>query len=179
MNLYLFAASDTAEHASSSLPLGIDGKTLAFQFITFLLVFVVLRRFAVKPIVAMLDKRHQTIDDGVRMGLTMEKEKAKFDKQLDGVMRDARRDADKVIANANKEAREILRDAEKAAQRKADTMFADAEARIAEESKQAKRKLEKEIVGMVSEATEAIVEEKVDASKDAKLIDKALKGQKK
>ncbi len=171
------AAEKTAEHASG-LPLGIDVKTLVFQFITFLLVFIILRRFAVKPIVAMLDKRHKTIDDGVRMGLTMEKEKAKFDKNLDGVMRDARHDADKVIANANKEAREIMREAEKTAQRKADAMFADAEARIAEESRQATRKLEKDIVGMVSDATEAIVGEKVDASKDAKIIDKALKGQK-
>jgi F-type H+-transporting ATPase subunit b len=172
------AVAETAEHASKGLPLGIDGKTLVFQFITFLLVFIVLKRFAVKPIVALLDKRHKTIDDGVRMGLTMEKEKAKFDKNLEDVMREARHDADKVIANANKEAREILRDAEKAAQRKADAMFADAEARIAEESRQAKRTLEKDIVGMVSEATEAIVGEKVDAQKDAKLIDKALKGQK-
>lgn len=172
---FIFAATETGEHASSSLPLGIDGKTLAFQFITFLLVFLVLRRFAVKPIVALLDKRHKTIDDGVRMGLTMEKEKAKFDKQLEGVMRDARKDADKVIANANKEAREILREAEKTAQRKTDAMFADAEARIAEESKQAKRKVEKEVIEMVSAATEAIVGEKVDTAKDAKLIDKALK----
>lgn len=176
--LQMFFA-ETAEHASSSLPLGIDGKTLLFQFITFLLVFVILRRFAVKPIVAMLDKRHQTIDDGVRMGLAMEKEKAKFDKKLDGVMREARVEADKVISNANKEARELLRDAEKTAQRKADAMFADAEARIAEESKQAKRRLEKDIVEIVSDATEAIVEEKVDSTKDAKLIDKALKGRRK
>lgn len=171
----LFAA-DTS-HASA-LPLGIDAKTLIFQFITFLIVFVVLKKFAVKPIVAMLNKRHETIDDGVRMGMTMEKEKAKFDKKLDAVMRETRHEADKIIANANKEAREIIRDAEKAAQRKTDAMFADAEARIAEESKQAKRKLEKEIVEMVSTATEAIVGEKVDASKDAKLIDKALKDHK-
>lgn len=171
----LFAA-DTS-HASA-LPLGIDAKTLIFQFITFLIVFVVLKKFAVKPIVAMLNKRHETIDDGVRMGMTMEKEKAKFDKKLDAVMRETRHEADKIIANANKEAREIIRDAEKAAQRKTDAMFADAEARIVEESKQAKRKLEKEIVEMVSTATEAIVGEKVDASKDAKLIDKALKDHK-
>ncbi len=93
-------------------------------------------------------------------------------------MRDARIEADKIIGNGQKEAREIIREAEKVGQRKVDTMLADAEARINEETEQAKRKLEKEIVGMVSEATEAIVEEKVDAVKDAKLIDRALKGRK-
>jgi hypothetical protein len=30
---------------------------------------------------------------------------------------------------------------------------------------------------LISEATEAIIDEKVDAKKDAQLIDKALKGQ--
>ena len=92
-------------------------------------------------------------------------------------MRDARIEADKIIGNGQKEAREIIREAEKVGARKVDIMLADAEARIKEEAEQAKRKLEKEIVGMVSDVTEAIVEEKVDSKKDAKLIDKALKDQ--
>ena len=57
-------------------------------------------------------------------------------------------------------------------------MLLDAEARIIEETEQSKRKLEKEIIEIVCEATEAIVEEKVDPAKDAKLIDKAMKGRK-
>ena len=37
--------------------------------------------------------------------------------------------------------------------------------------------LEKELVGLISDATEAIIEEKVDARKDAQIIERALKGQ--
>lgn len=172
----LFAAAETAE-ATSSLPLGIDGKTLAFQFITFLLVFLVLRKFAVKPIVALLDKRHRTIDDGVRMGLAMEKQKAKFDKELDGLMRDARHEADQIISRANKEAREIQRNAEQEAKKKVNAMFNDVEERLAEEKVQAKKNLEKELIKMVSDVTEAIVGEKVDAKRDAELVKKAMKAQ--
>ena len=174
----LFAATETAEHAGSSLPLGIDGKTLLFQFITFVLVFVVLRRFAVKPIVALLDKRHKTIDDGVRMGLTMEKEKAKFDRELDKVMRDARHQADEIIARANKEARQIQREAEQNAKKKVNAMFVDAEERLAEEATQSKKNLEKDLIKMVSDVTEAIVGEKVDSKRDAELVKKAMKAQK-
>lgn len=175
---FLFAATETAETGSSSLPLGIDGKTLLFQLITFLLVFLVLRRFAVKPIVALLDKRNKTIDDGVRMGLTMEKEKAKFDKELAKVMREARHEADEIIARANKEARVIQRDAEHAAKQKVNAMFIDAEERLAEESEQSKKNLEKDLLRMVSAATEAIVGEKVDAKRDSELVKKAMKAQK-
>lgn len=173
----LFAATETAESASA-LPLGIDGKTLTFQFITFLLVFLVLRKFAVKPIVALLDKRHRTIDDGVRMGLAMEKQKAKFDKELDGLMREARHEADQIIARANKEARQIQRDAEQEAKKKVNALFVDSEERLAEEKIQAKKNLEKELIKMVSDVTEAIVGEKVDATRDAELVKKAMKAQK-
>lgn len=174
----LYFASEAASGGSPLDALGVNGKAFLIQLITFVLVLIVLKRFAFKPITRLLAQRRQVIDDGVKMGLEMEKERAKLDTEVKQLMRDARSEADKIISNGQKEAREIIREAEKSGQRKVDTMLADAEARIAEETQQAKRKLEKEIVGMVSDATEAIVEEKVDATKDAKLIDKALKGQK-
>ncbi|MES2971241.1 MAG: F0F1 ATP synthase subunit B [Patescibacteria group bacterium] len=173
-----FAVEEASAEASPLAALGVDAKSLIFQLITFTLVFLILKRFAFKPITKMLVERRKTIEDGVKLGQRMEKERAKLDSEITQVMRDARIEADKIIGNGQKEAREIIREAEKVGQRKVDTMLKDAEARINEETEQAKRKLEKEIVGIVSEATEAIVEEKVDATKDSKLIDKALKGRK-
>jgi len=168
----LFAASTS----SGGLPLGIDFKAFIFQLITFVLLFLLLKKFAFKPIVKILDQRHKVIDDGVRMGLKMEKERAKLDEEVAKVMREARVEADKIIATGHKEAREVIREAEKTAQRKADSILADAEVRIEEESERARRKLEKDIVALVSDATEAIVGEKVDPKKDAEIIDKILKG---
>ncbi|HSW37083.1 MAG TPA: F0F1 ATP synthase subunit B [Candidatus Saccharimonadales bacterium] len=175
--IHLFFAAEAAQ-SSGIGALGISPSAFVIQLITFVLVFLLLKKFAFKPIVRLLEERRKVIDDGVKMGQRMEKERAKLDEEVTKVMRDARTEADKIIANGQKEAREIIREAEKVGQRKVDTMLADAEARINEETEQAKHKLEKEIVGMVSEATEAIVEEKVDPEKDAELIDKALKDRK-
>jgi F-type H+-transporting ATPase subunit b len=175
-------AEATAEHAPKATGLGALGVSLqAFiiQLITFVFVFLLLRRFAFKPIGAMLEKRRQTIDDGVRLGQKLEKEREKMDVEAAKVTREARHEADRIIAAGHKEAREVLRDAEKSARRKADAMLADAEARIHEETQAAKQKLEKEIVGIVSDATETIVGEKVDSQKDAALIDKAIKSRSK
>lgn len=174
----LFAATEEAAEAAEASPLaalGVDGKSFLFQIITFVLVFLILKKFAFKPITKLLAERRKTIDDGVKMGLRMEKEKAKFDSELTDVLRDARKEADKIIATGHKEAREIVRDAEKNAARKADSMMADAELRIAEESEKAKLKLEKDIVGLISEATEALVGKKVDPKADAEIIDKILR----
>ena len=175
----LFAAEEAAAESGSPLAaLGVDGKSFLFQIITFLFVFLLLKRFAFKPISKLLADRRRTIDDGVKMGLKMEKEKSKLDEQVAAAMRDARAEADKIIAIAHKEARDVIREAEKGATRKVEAMLADAEVRIEEENAVAKRRLEKDLVGLVSEATEAIVGEKVDTGKDTELVKKALKGQK-
>lgn len=176
----LFAAGvgDKSAEATGLAALGINPQAFLVQLIGFIIVFLLLKKYAFAPIVRLLDERRKVLEDGVKMGLRMEEEKAKLGADVVQVMRDARQEADKIIGNGQKEAREIIREAEKVGQRKVDTMISDAEARINEEATQAKRRLQKEIVGLVAEATEAIVEEKVDEKKDAKLIDKALRGQK-
>lgn len=177
VHLYFAAEEAAVEAASPLVALGVDLRSFIFQLITFVLVLLLLKRFAFKPITRMLAERRQVIDDGVRMGLRMEKEKEKLDEEVTKVMRDARHEADQIIANAHKEAREVIRDAEKAAQKKSDLMLADNEIRMREEAAQARRSLEKELIGLVSEATETIVGEKVDATKDAELVKRAMKGQ--
>lgn len=178
MNLTFFAAEETAEKASGLGALGVSFGAFIVQLITFVLVFLILKRFVFNRVSKILEERRKVIEDGVRLGRKLEKEQENLDKKVAEVTREARHEADKIIANANKESREILRDAEKAAQRKTETMIADVEARLEEDKKQAMKKLEKDIVGLVSEATETIVHEKVDPKKDSELIDKAIKGKK-
>lgn len=168
-----FAVEETQSSGIGAL--GISPSAFVIQLITFLIVFSLLKKFAFKPIVRLLEERRQTIDDGVKMGIRMEKEKAKLDENVAKAMREARVDADKVIANAHKEARDVIREAEKTAVRKAETILADAEVRIEGESERAKLALEKDIVGLISEATEAIVGEKVDIKKDGEIIEKILR----
>jgi len=171
IHMLIFAADSTSGIGA----LGISFSAFIIQLLTFVLVFLLLKKFAFKPVIKLLADRRRVIDDGVKMGEKLAKEQAKFDAKLAEVMSTAREEADHIIATGHKEAREVVREAEKTAQRKADSILADAEVRINEESQRAKRALEKDIVGLVSEATEAIVGEKVDAKKDAEIIDKILR----
>lgn len=165
-----------AEEASGIGTLGVSLSSLVIQLITFLLAIWLLKRFAFKPIIRLLEQRRQVIEDGVKLGQKMEREQAKLEETSAKVIREARHEADRIIGDGQKEAREILREAEKAGKRKTDAMIADAEARINEESEQAKRKLEKDISGLVAEATEAVVEEKVDSKRDSEIIKNAVTG---
>ncbi len=155
--------------------LGFSVQAFIIQIITFILVFILLKKFTFNKIVALLDQRHQVINEGVRHGQQMRQERERFEKETGKIAREARHQADEIIGDAQKEAREIVREAEKAASKKSELILADAEARINEEVAQAKRRVEKDVAELVSEATEAIVEEKVDSKRDAELIDKAIK----
>jgi F-type H+-transporting ATPase subunit b len=173
----IFASTEEAVASSSPLDaLGVNGKTFLVQLLTFIIVFFILKKFAFGPIVAALEKRRQTLEDGVRLGQKLEKERDELGKEVAATIRDARHEADKIIAAAHKEGREVLREAEKTAQHKSNVVLEEAQVRIEHEAQAAKRKLEKEIVTLVAEATEAVVGQKIDMKKDASIIEAAVKG---
>ncbi|HSX30896.1 MAG TPA: F0F1 ATP synthase subunit B [Candidatus Saccharimonadales bacterium] len=157
--------------------LGIDAKAFVIQLITFVLAFLVLKRYAFGPIAKLMEQRRKTIEDGVALGEQMKKDKAALEAKVAEELAKARTEADGIIAGANESARDTIRDAEAKAQEKAAVIVKEGEERAASEMTRARKKLEGEIVGLVSDATEAIISEKVDVKKDAALIDRALKEQ--
>jgi F-type H+-transporting ATPase subunit b len=165
-----------AESSSGLGALGVDGKDFFVQLLTFVLAYFVLRRYAFAPILKVLQERRDTIESGVKLGEDMQKERAKLDDTIAETLADTRKQADSIIASAQDSARQAIRDAEAKAKEKADGIIAAAEDRIAQDTARARQQLEKELVGLISDATEAIIGEKVDAKKDAALIDRALKG---
>jgi F-type H+-transporting ATPase subunit b len=158
--------------------LGVDGKAFVIQLITFVLAFLVLKKWAFKPIMKVLDERRRVIESGVTLGEEMKKERAVLEQKVAEQLTEARQQADGIVATARDNAREVVREAEDKAKTKADNILVDAKNRIDQETARARKNLEKEMVSLVSEATEAIIGEKVDAKKDASLVERALKGQK-
>lgn len=67
--------------------------------------------------------------------------------------------------------------AEEKTREKTEAIIAEAESRIKQDTARARHQLENELVDLVSEATEIIIHEKVDANKDAELIDMAMRGE--
>jgi F-type H+-transporting ATPase subunit b len=157
--------------------LGLDGKAFLIQLVTFLLAFWILKRYAFGPIAKVMDQRRKTIEDGVLLGEQMKKEKTELDDKVADELAKARSEADGIIAQAQDTSRGIVRDAEEKASEKAAGILKSADERIAADTKRARKQLEGELVGLISDATEAIIGEKVDAKKDAQLIDRALKEQ--
>lgn len=166
-----------AESSSGLGALGVDGKAFIIQLITFVLAFLVLRRYAFAPILKVLNERRQTIEEGVKLGEQMRREKAEFEQKLADLLHNARQEADNVIGTAQDTARQTIREAEDKARQKGALILEEAERRIAQEAARTRKQLEKELATLVAETTEAVLREKIDSQKDTALIERALKGQ--
>lgn len=171
---FMTFASAAAEEKSGIAVLGIDPKVILLQAGTFLLLFLIIKKFALENIVKTLEQRRQTIDKGVELGLAMQKQKTQFDEELKKLHHQAREQADGILAEAHKEAGEIIKTSEATAAQKVDQMLRDATQRIDREMQTARADLRKEMLALVAEATEVIIDEKLDAKKDANLIERAL-----
>lgn len=166
------------EEAAGIAALGIDPLAILAQAVTFLVIFWVIKRFALDKIVASLEERRKTIDKGVRLGLEMQAEKDKLDEKVETSLHKARLEADKILADAHQEAGSIIKQAEDKAADKVETMITDAHSRIEDDVRKAKKQLEHEMVELVADATEIVIGEKLDARKDGSLIERALAGAK-
>lgn len=171
----MIPATFAAESTSGIGALGFDGQAFVIQLITFVLAYLLLRRYAFGPIAKMLRERRETIESGVKLGERMQKEKAELEANVEDTLHKARQEADDIIANARDNGRQAIREAEDKAKAKAEGIVAEANQRIVQDTDRARQELEKEVVGLVTDATKTIIDEKVDAKKDAELIGRALK----
>lgn len=165
-----------SEEAGGISAIGLDPLAILAQAVTFLLLFWIVKRFALEKIVNTLEERRKTIDSGVRLGLEMQAEQEKLAETIEQKLQATRKQADMILAEANQEAGAIVKKAEDDAQTSVDKMLSDARARIEDDVQKAKRELQKEVVELVAEATEVLIGEKLDVKKDSSLIERALKG---
>lgn len=170
---HIFAAG-SAQESGGIAALGVDVKALLLQIITFVIVFWLLKKFALDKIVQTLEERRKTIDKGVELGIKMSEEKQRLSQEVAAVLQKARAEADKIMAAGHHEAGMLLKEAEASAARKADAMLADAHAKIEDDIESARRGLEKEVLQLVAEAAGVLLEKKIDAKQDAQLISRAL-----
>jgi len=164
-----------AETESGIGALGIDPIKIALQAGTFLILFFLIKKYALDNIVKNLDDRRYKIDEGLTNAEQAEKRLREVGVESEKVMAQARKDGDKVVEDANKESGAIVQSARDQAQVEHDQKLDEADNKIAQKQKEVSKGLKGEAASLVALATETIIGEKLDAKKDSALLDKALK----
>lgn len=171
--LVQFAASETKEEGLAVL--GIDPIAILLQAATFVVLFFLIKKYALDGIVKNLDDRRNKIDEGLNNAEEAEKRLLKSKEAAEAEMSRARKEGEKVIEEASKESGAIVQTARDQAQVEMDQKLEEAKGKIEQERKKVSTGMQKEAADLVALATETIIGEKLDANKDAALLDKALK----
>ncbi|HVO20345.1 MAG TPA: F0F1 ATP synthase subunit B [Anaeromyxobacter sp.] len=139
--------------------------------ITFLVLLVVLGRFAWGPIVATLKERERTIREAIEEA---KRERAQAEKllaeQQEGLARAQRQAAE--LAHQNQQEVEALRQELTARARKeADELVADARRQIAEEVSRARADLKAQVVDLAIDAAGRLIQASLDEKGQRKLVE--------
>jgi F-type H+-transporting ATPase subunit b len=155
-----------AESSSSGLgAFQLNLKDFIIQLVTFVLVFLILRKWVIPKLAETVESRRQAVEQSLANAKATEEALAK-----------ARRQADDAIAEAKQAAAGAIADAEAAAAERASHIIKEAEVRLGEEREKLRQELRQELTTLVADATEKIIDEKLDAKRDMSLIERAIRG---
>ncbi len=139
--------------------------------ITFLLLVVVLGKYAWGPIVKMLDERERTIREAIEQA---KKERAEAERMLSeqtAALQAAQREA-AALAQRSKQDVEVLRaDLTAKARKEADDLVASARRQIQEEKSKALAELKGQVVDLAIEAARRLIESSLDEKSQRALVE--------
>jgi F-type H+-transporting ATPase subunit b len=170
------AETAVAESGQAGLfeSLGLDIKQLAINTIAFLILVGILARFVYPALIKAIDGRREAIENSLEAAKKSQEASEDAEKRVEALLADARKDADEIVARSQSEAQAMIAEAEAKAKQRADQLVADARSQLDAEVVKARAALKKDTLKLVAAATEKIVEERLDADKDAKLIESAI-----
>lgn len=171
-----FASAEAGEKSGLLGSLGIDVQLLVLQSVAFLISLFVLSKFVFPVLTNMLEKREKLIEDSVKMARDAEKNAEKSQTEVAKLIKEARKEADEVIAGAKTEASKIIESADKKSHERAERIVAEAEEEINKNITDAKNSLRQETMELVAEATGIVIGKTVDVKIDKQIIKSAICG---
>ena len=154
--------------------LGISWQGLVVNLVNFGLLFLLLGKFAYRPIMNMLDERTEKIKEGLERAEQAEKRASDIDVEAKKALEEARKEGQALIAQAGETANKHGETLKEQAKKEAEALIERARAEIQLERDQAIGQLRKEFADITILAAEKIINESLDADKHRKVIDEVL-----
>lgn len=167
-------AAETAAEAGGISAIGLDARSFVLQVINFAILLLLLKKFAYKPILKILEDRRIKIDESLKTAREIEAIKDNLDKEKNTILKDAHAKAQSILEQSKHDAREILGAVEQKALERDEQLLKETKARLDQEVNSVKRSLIGETVNLVQMATEKVLQRKLDDATDRKIVKDAL-----
>jgi len=156
--------------------LGIDPKILVGDIVTFIVLVVILKKYAYKPFLAVLEARRKKIEEGVAKSEEAEKSLVKIRSLSDEVKLAGEKKAKELILAAESRAQEKAKLILAAADEEKKKVIAAAQLAMEKERLRAKESQQKETMDLAFAVSEKFLSEKITKEQDRKIIEKLAVG---
>lgn len=154
--------------------LGIEPGLIIAQVVNFVIVALVLWKFAYKPVVDMLEKRRKKIEHSISEAERIETERENLNKEIAQKLDEAKKEASRIIDDAKKAGAELSAEMRKDAEAEYGKMVEAASREIAARTDEAKSAIQAETTKLVVLALEKVSKETMDAKTNEKMVEKTI-----
>lgn len=148
--------------------------TVVLNIVNVLVFFAIIRAFLWKPIMGVMEKRQQMIDDDLNAAKEQNEQAAKLKADYEQALSEAKSEAEEIIEKARRSS-SAERDAAVAkTQEETAKMIAEAKASIEVERSKAMKSVQAEIAGIAMAAAQKVVGNNLDEDANKKYLDEFL-----
>jgi len=153
----------------------VDLPKLAFQVINFLVLLYLANRFLFKRVLSLIDERNRKIEKGLEDAEAAARDRELARAEREAAVAEARREAQAMIARANKIAEDSRTEIVTQAREEAEKVTARARDEINAEKEKAMAELRATVADLALEAAGKLVRSEMDGATQRRLVDDFLK----
>ncbi|MBP6889138.1 MAG: F0F1 ATP synthase subunit B [Candidatus Moranbacteria bacterium] len=154
--------------------LGIDWKLLLAQVVNFVIVLLVLKRFAYQPMLKLLDERTAKIEKGLADAEHAGQKLSEIETKEKAVLAEARTEAKRILAETDEVAKKRDAAQMRETEMRVKKLLHESEVKIATDQKKMLEEAKHELAETVLLAVEKVLHEKMSAAKEKELIERHL-----
>lgn len=156
--------------------LGINLGYLLVQVFNFAILFVVLRAWVFKPLIAMLEERRARVAQGLEDARIAEEARQNAEAEAEEILSEAQQKANQRVREATERAEEAAREVRAEAEEQAREILESARKEAEQTRKEALGELRGQMASMVMAAAQKVVGESLDDAQQRRLIDEFFSG---
>jgi F-type H+-transporting ATPase subunit b len=166
--------AQAAEEESSNFLVSPDVGLMIWTFLAFLVALFVLRKYAWPAITEALEKRQRAIEESIETAERARTEAAALLEEYRARLREARAQAEEIIARARKAGEVGEREAIEGARAKREELLEQTRRDIEAETRRAIQEIRSEVADLTILATEKVTRKTLDDDDQKRLVEEAL-----
>lgn len=157
-----------------AIQFGLNAKIFFAQLVNFLIVLLVLWRFAYKPVVAMIEAREEKIKKSVTDAEAIERRMKETERERADVLKAARVEAQKVVEKAEADANVRRDELAQKTKHEVEKIVAQGKAQIASERERMFAELRADVAGLAIAAAEKVLGKEIEKKTSQKLAEETV-----